>query len=220
MGCPPVAPLSIITLAYLESQHIGYDKCKRGMRRLIDDIIVDLDIISEVELRSAYPTYLELNDGDKEHFLDVQYTWVENKFVHFPYVKPHVTVPLNVNSCHPWHILRSSVKNELHRMRKLCSDKSFILAWTKYWRTRYTLAGYNADFLSEIENEVEIGIKRARSNSGRGVNHVEVWRGTETGTASLLQRATQHQISKTWKVERSLLSLALKAHTEKKERVT
>ena len=50
MGCPPVAPLSIITLAYLEIKQHGKQKCELGMRRLIDDIIVDLNVISEKSL--------------------------------------------------------------------------------------------------------------------------------------------------------------------------
>jgi len=214
MGCPPVAPLSIITLAYLESKHIGYAKCAKGLRRLIDDIVVDQDVIDEHTLRSAYPPYLELNHGDPNHFLDVQFTWVGGKYVHYPYIKPYTTVPLNINSCHPWHILRAAAKNELSRMIRLCSETTFIPAWTKYWRTKYSLAGYSIEFLRTLEKEVAASQPHEKRMRESHVNHIETWRGTETGTARVIQIATGKRISKTWKVERSLLSLALKAHVE------
>jgi len=216
MGCPPVAPLSIITLAYIESKHLGYESCKNGMRRLIDDICIDLDVIGEERLRSIYPAYLELNYGEQGHFLDVQYVWSGGKFAHYPYIKPHATVPLNANSCHPWHTLRASAKNELIRLRKLCSEERFIPAWTEFWRTRYNLAGYHMDFLSTIEHEVRNEKHSKSTIKQRDVSHVEVWRGTETGVIPLLRNATKMNVCKTWKVERSLLSLALKAHEKKK----
>jgi len=216
MGCPPVAPLSIITLAYIESKHLGYENCKNGMRRLIDDICVDLDVIDEERLRSIYPAYLELNYGEQGHFLDVQYVWSGGKFSHYPYVKPHATVPLNANSCHPWHTLRASAKNELRRLRKLCSEEEFIPAWTDYWRARYSLAGYSKEFLGIIEHEVLTKEHSKSMNKLRDVSHIEIWRGTETGVIPLLRNTTKMNVCKTWKVERSLLSLALKAHEKKK----
>jgi len=216
MGCPPVAPLSIITLAYLESQRLGYENCKKGMRRLIDDLFVDHDVIGEQKLRRVYPTYLELNYGEQGHFLDVQYVWSGGRFVYFPYIKPHATVPLNINSCHPWHTLRASAKNELRRLRKLCSEECFLPAWTTYWHTRYNLAGFSVEFLSNIEKEVQREKHSKRTHKNRDVNHIEVWRGTETGVIPLLRNTTKWNICKTWKVERSLLSLALKAHEKKK----
>ena len=98
MGCPPVAPLSIITLAYLEQKTFGLENCKRGLRRLIDDIIVDLSIVNESQLRSAYPSYLELNQGDRGHFLDVQYVLGWKRIYAFPIHKPerHNTPKCNV----------------------------------------------------------------------------------------------------------------------------
>jgi len=55
MGCPSVAPLSIIKpSAYLESKHVGYTKCTKGLRRIINDIVLVVDhnipIISTIDL--------------------------------------------------------------------------------------------------------------------------------------------------------------------------
>jgi len=216
MGCPPVAPLSIVTLAYLEEQKFGREKCKRGLRRLIDDIIVDRSVIDESLLRSAYPSYLELNEGDRGHFLDVQYVWAGGKFMHYPYIKPNATIPLNAMSCHPGHVLRASVKNELARMMKLCSHNAFVPAWKAYWFTKYELAGFSRDLLRRIEYEFSNNNSKQIKVADRGVNHVEVWRGLETETDRHLRVHSQRHVSQTWKVERSLLSLALSAHKAKK----
>jgi len=216
MGCPPVAPLSIISLAYLEAERIGYAKCAKGMKRLIDDIIIDLDIISEAELRAAYPSYLKLNHGDVGHFLDVSYAWVGNKFVTFPYVKPFMTVPLNANSCHPWQLLRATVKNELRRLMKLCSETEFRAAWVGYWRTRFRLAGYSDHLLSAIETEV-FGLRRIKAPRAEcDVNHIEMWAGVDTKTNRILMRRSNKSVRQTWRVGTSLLSMALKAHERQK----
>lgn len=216
MGCPPVAPLSIIALAYLEQKAFGRENCIRGLRRLIDDIIVDLSVVNESLLRSAYPSYLELNHGDRGHFLDVQYVWAGKAFMYFPYVKPHATIPLNAMSCHPWHVLRASVKNELYRLMRLCSHNVFRPAWRSYWYTKYERAGYSREWLSRIDFELSMKNSIPKTKvEDRGVNHVEVWRGVETDTVRQLRVHSQRNLSKAWKVERSLLSLALSAHKAK-----
>ena len=212
MGCPPVAPLSIIALAYLEHTLLGAERCSRGLRRLIDDIIIDTDVISETELRAIYPKYLELNYGDQGHFLDVTYAWWGERFVTFPYIKPFMTIPLNANSCHPWHMLRASVKNELVRLLGLCSESTFEEPWIRYWRERFLAAGYGGCLLDRIESEVRHPIKRVRIKKVRVVNHVETWIGTDSKTAATLTKSTQRDVSQTWKVQPSLLSMALKAH--------
>jgi len=217
MGCPPVAPLSIISLAYLEFTKLGAAKCTLGLRRLIDDIIIDTDVIAEYELREIYPSYLELNHGDKGHFLDVSYAWWGDRFVTYPYVKPYTTIPLNAHSCHPWHILRATVKNELSRLLGLCSESVFEEPWVDYWREKFTSAGYGRCLLDKIESEVRCPIKRIRIKKERTTNHVETWLGTNTTTAATLSKSLNKEISQTWKVQPSLLSMALKAHEWKGE---
>jgi len=212
MGCPPVAPLSIIALAYLEHSCLGAERCTLGLRRLIDDIIIDTSIISESELRAIYPSYLELNEGDKGHFLDVAYTWCGDRFVTFPFIKPFTTIPLNANSCHPWHVLRASVKNELRRLLGLCSESCFEEPWVLYWRVRFLAAGYGRGFLDRIETEVRNPVKRVHVKKVHVVNHVETWMGTNTRTAASLSKTTMRNVSQVWKVQQSLLSMALRAH--------
>jgi len=219
MGCPPVAPLSVITLAYLESQKIGYDKCVKGMRRLIDDIIIDENIIPEELLRSAYPDYLELNYSERGHFLDVSYAWIGDRFMTFPFIKPHTTIPLNINSCHPFHVLRAAAKNELVRILKLCSENENKKAWSEFWRAKYYAAGYNIRMLFRIEAEVSSQTIRMKcSKAVREVNHIETFIGTETKTGRSLSFLTKRKVSQTWRVGPSLLSMALKAHERKNDK--
>jgi len=216
MGCPPVAPLSVITLACLEARKIGFERCVKGMRRLIDDIIIDTSYITEEELRSVYPGYLELNHGDKGHFLDVTYVWVGSRFITYPYIKPHTTIPLNIHSCHPFHILRATAKNELARLMKLCSEEQNRDSWSSFWKAKYTAAGYSMRLLWQIEEEVRYSPRLIRTkNQPRYVNHVETFVGTETRTSKILSSVSGRPVAQTWKVCPSLLSMALKAHDKK-----
>ena len=212
MGCPPVAPLSIITLGYLEREKIGPDRCTRGMRRLIDDIVVDLDVISEIELRSIYPRYLTLNNAEIDHFLDVAFTWNGEKFLTWPYIKLHATIPLNFMSQHPPHTLRAAAKNELNRLLGLTNMSSVTDAWVEFWWTKYSLAGYTAELLGRILREVIVDVPTKRADRERGVNHVETWRGVKTSSAKLIAKSANRACSTAWSVEPTLMSMALKAH--------
>ena len=212
MGCPPVAPLSIITLGYLERERIGVDRCTRGMRRLIDDIVVDLDIISEDELRSIYPDYLTLNSAELDHFLDVAFTWNSQKYLTWPYIKLHATIPLNFMSQHPPHTLRAAAKNELSRILGLTNMCSVMDCWVKFWWTKYTLAGYPAKLLGVLLREVILDVPTVREERERGVNHVETWRGVRTASSRLIAQSANMVVSTAWAVEPTLMSMALKAH--------
>jgi hypothetical protein len=212
MGCPPVAPLSIITLGYLEREKIGLDRCTRGMRRLIDDIVVDHDIISETELRSIYPRYLTLNNAESTQFLDVAFSWNGEKFLTWPYIKLHATIPLNIMSQHPPHTLRSAAKNELIRILGLTNMGSVTDAWVEFWWTKYSLAGYTTKMLGRILREVIADVPTEREKCERGVNHVETWRGVKTSSAKLIAKSANRVCSTAWSVEPTLMSMALKAH--------
>lgn len=212
MGCPPVAPLSIITLGYLEQERIGVDRCTRGMRRLIDDIVVDLDIISEDELRSIYPDYLTLNSAELDHFLDVAFTWNSQKYLTWPYIKLHATIPLNFMSQHPPHTLRAAAKNELSRILGLTNMCSVMDCWVKFWWAKYTLAGYPAKLLGVLLREVISDVPTVREERERGVNHVETWRGVRTASSRLIAQSASMVVSTAWAVEPTLMSMALKAH--------
>ena len=215
MGCPPVAPLSIITLGYLERERLGSERCTKGMRRLIDDIVVDEDIISEVELRSIYPKYLTLNVAEIDHFLDVAFSWNSQKFLTWPYIKLHATIPLNFASNHPPHTLRASAKNELLRILSLTNMCSVMDCWVEFWWTKYVLAGYPTELLGrmlrEVVSHVPLG-EDGKEERERGINHVETWRGVRTNSASLIAKSASMVVSTAWSVQPTLMSMALKAH--------
>lgn len=212
MGCPPVAPLSIISLAFLEYNTHGPARCTSGMRRLIDDIVVDHDIISETQLRSAYPSYLTLNESDRNHFLDLSFSWNGICFKTWPYIKPHATIPLSFFSQHPPHTLRSAAKNELKRMIDRTSLVDARAGWVYYWYARYQHAQYPDALLHKIFMEVLNDVKIVRLDRERGINHIELWRGFRTQSDKRVTKATGRVTSTAWGVDNSLLSIALKAH--------
>ena len=212
MGCPPVAPLSIISLGYLEFKAFGFDRCTAGMKRYIDDIALDTDIISELELRSIYPDYLTLNGAGNEHFLDVSFKWSHSNFETWPYIKEFATIPLSYLSAHPYHTIRAAAKNELNRLMSLTSMNACKSAWAEYWFNKYTLARYPKGVLKCILQEVINGTAHIREKSTRGINHVETWRGVKTCFSHDATLYTKRKISSAWKVDNSLLSIALKAH--------
>lgn len=215
MGCPPVAPLSIITLAYLESRKLGFDKCTKGMKRLIDDIIIDTSVISEVELRSCYPTYLQLNPAENGQFLDVQYVWNGSAFATWPFIKPHVTIPLNYNSFHPYHTIRAAAKNELLRLTNLVSLPQAKYHWVHYWFVKYSAAEYPESLLLKLIKETNRGrtLKEAKQ---RDINHMELWRGCDTRAGQRMTARMQNKsICTAWKVGESLMTMALKAHSKR-----
>ena len=214
MGCPPVAPLSIITLAYLEVKQHGREKCEIGMRRLIDDIIVDLDIISETNLYAAYSkhSYLELNVADYDHFLDVRFTWNGERHITYPYIKEFAVVPLNYFSNHPQHTIRAAAKNELRRLMGLINIDSAKPDWVEYWHTKYSMAQYPSNILRNILLEVISGTRLLREKEERGVNNIETWRGAHTGVDKSLTKETGFKVDTAWKVSTTLMSMALKMH--------
>ena len=215
MGCPPVAPLSIITLAYLEIRHIGKDLCSRGMKRYIDDIIIDTTIISEELLRSAYPSYLTLNCADNHHFLDV--TFFHNGSIHvtWPYVKEFAVVPLCFFSTHPSHTIRAAAKNELVRLMNRTTLIEARPHWAEFWYTKYTLAKYPSNMLRNMIKEVVSDTKIIRDPLPRGINHVETWRGSNTGSGKSFTTTAGTNVSVAWKSAPSLLSIAIKAHVKR-----
>ena len=212
MGCPPVAPLSIITLAYLEAKVIGFDRCTLGMKRYIDDVIIDKDLITEELLRSTYPGYLTLNYADNNHYLDVAFDWNGMHFVTWPYVKEFAVIPLNYFSNHPAHTIRAAAKNELIRLMKRTTLHSAKPDWVEFWYTKYSLACYPENELRCILKEVIAGTRMVRSKQERGINHVEQWHGTHTHNDAEFSTSTGITTATAWKAGSSLLSIALKAH--------
>ena len=212
MGCPPVAPLSIITLAYLEAKVIGFDRCALGMKRYIDDVIIDKDLISEELLRSTYPGYLTLNYADNNHYLDVAFDWNSTHFVTWPYVKEFAVIPLNYFSNHPAHTIRAAAKNELVRLMKRTTLHSAKPDWVEFWHTKYSLACYPDNELRCILKEVIAGTRMVRPEKVRGINHVEQWRGSHTHNDTEFSSSTGIATATAWKAGSSLLSIALKAH--------
>ena len=214
MGCPPVAPLSIITLAYLEIKQHGKQKCELGMRRLIDDIIVDLNVISEKSLYAAYSqhAYLELNVAEFDHFLDVRFSWNGERHITYPYIKEFAVIPLNYFSNHPQHTIRAAAKNELMRLMGLINIDNVKPEWVEYWHTKYSLAQYPPGMLRNILLEVISGTKVLREKNERGVNNIETWRGLHTQNDKKLTENTGFKIDTAWKVSTTLMSMALKMH--------
>ena len=210
MGSSPVAPISNITLAYLEWQTFGQHRCETGIKRLIDDIAIDEKIIDEAYLRTAYPGYLTLNESTDGHFLDLSYRWNGSQHDYWLYTKPHPVIPLNYNSAHPRHILISTARNELSRMlarTNLTKVKKFV---ADYWALKYTLAMYPQSVLLKMVREICEGWswKRSREISNDITRHVELWRGARTSTSARISAATGKHVSAAWKVRPPLKDMA------------
>lgn len=218
MGSSPVAPISNIILAYLEFKQHGREKCESGMRRLIDDIIVDHNIITELDLRKAYPSYLTLNDSSDGHFLDVSFAYNGSGFDTWIYVKPFGVIPLNFNSCHPRHILIATARNELRRIMGRTSLKEARPAWAEYWFQKYTAADYPENVLSSMLLEFCTGTKtiKARNFDKRAHIHIEKWRGTRSHTDRHLSERLKEKTVTAWSVGQSLQSLAFNATNRRK----
>lgn len=209
MGSSPVAPLSNITLGYLEWRRLSPVALFRGMRRLIDDIVIDEHFVSEEELRRVYPTYLTLNDSSDGHFLDVEFLWDGFKFLYWVYMKPFITTPLNFNSTHPMHTKIASARNELKRLLRRTNLTDSRSCWTKLWITRYSLAGYPTDLLCKIIRQVATGWKYTKEpdNAKDIFYHVETYRGSRTPTASLIEKHEGMRVRTSWRVMPTLLSM-------------
>lgn len=189
MGSPPVAPLSNITLAYLEWKKFGWDKCVSGMRRLIDDIALDQSVITQDELMSAYPDYLTLNEAGSEHFLDVSFRQTEMSIETWPYVKPFAVIPLNIASAHTQHTKIAAAKGELKRLLELCSRPEMWNPWIDLWKLRYGIAGYDTEKLaSQVLKSMSTIREKRKTNLQSTLIHVETWNGSRTSTHKDLKR--------------------------------
>lgn len=218
MGVAPVAPLSIITLAYLEQSSLGRERCTLGMRRLIDDIVVDHNVISEQELRSVYPRYLTLNVSDRDHFLDVSFHWNGQHFTRYPYIKEHAVIPLSFFTNHPYHTVLATARNELARIVKLCNNDSLVVIWVEFWFRKYRLAEYPESVLQRMIKDFARRTPTQRTTKNRGVNHVETWEGYNTLTATRLSTHFGLKCDVAWKVNKALVRIALRAHVKRTEK--
>lgn len=216
MGSCPVAPLSNITLGYLEQKRFGRKACIEGMRRLIDDIVIDEDYIKAERLRSAYPQYLTLNDAGGEHFLDVYWVLDGKRFLYWLYTKPYPTIPLNYHSCHPSHVKLAAAENELHRMLKRTNIDSAKRDWAVYWLVRYRLACYPEDVLMKFLQEAAQGWipqgRHKQHSEDRVIHHLERWRDVRTGTSGILSFIMAHEVRTTWKVGTAIKEMAFKSN--------
>jgi hypothetical protein len=182
MGAPAVAPMSNITLAFIECKKLGWETANKYMRRLIDDIVINTDHIDPDKLKSMYPRYLTLNDGTPNVYLDVQFNWDNHrgKFVTYPYIKPFGIIPLNWESNHPIHTKTAIAKNELRRLWRLCSEDHYREDWTEYWRTKFLKADYPAKTLRKIQKDLENGEGTwTRKREENLMIHMAKWRGTD-----------------------------------------
>jgi hypothetical protein len=229
MGSAPVAPMSNIALAILEKDKWGFHRCEAGMRRLIDDVIINKRIIKEKDLRSIYPNYLTLNGSDDSHYLDIEFRLCNGKFVYWPYIKPYPVIPLNWNSNHPENLKKSIAVNELRRMYNNCSEWEYRKYWRGYWRTKFSLADYPEKTLDEALQRAETkkvtaegqrallrNIPREFLNDRkyvqwqqlddkeRRIHHVQRWRGVNTGTARVFQKSELRPTRTAWSMGASL----------------
>lgn len=207
MGSCPVAPISNITLAYLEYKKLG-NKVFKGMRRLIDDITIDLSVITENELRSCYPQYLQLNEADNDHFLDVNMWFDSIQWQHSPYIKPFNIIPLNWDSGHTLHTKKAIALNELLRLCKLCSVKEERLIWTEFWYNKFIKANYPTNVLLKIIQKVTLSGKKNRSQQPNNFWHVETWYNTDIRTADIISKHTNTNVKTAWKGSKALNALA------------
>lgn len=187
MGSPPVAPISNLTLAWIEYNKLGKERCITGLRRLIDDISIDTSIISAQEILSIYPDYLTLNPAGDQHFLDVSFLYTKKGYITWPFIKPFGTIPLNVNSFHPQATKSAAAGCELRRLHSLCSHPEMKEEWTRSWEVRYQLAGYNTERIKRSFN-----ITRIRPKENKRI-HIETWKGHHTSTAQLLHKAVSEE---------------------------
>jgi len=191
MGSPPVAPVSNITLAWLEFKKLGLTKCTTGIKRLIDDVIIDTSIVTEQELRSVYPNYLTLNSADNSHFLDVSFLKCVNGYITWPFVKPFESIPLNIHSFHPSHTKTAAAIGELHRLLNLCSLTDMKQDWIEFWKNKYGNAGYDVDKL--LKSYVNQKPRSSRLLQKR--IHIESWKGFKTCSNTLLKMVIRHENS-------------------------
>lgn len=212
MGVSPVAPLSNITLAYLEWKTLGRETCEIALKRFIDDIIIDEGFLKERSLRRIYEEgapYLTLNESTDGHFLDVSYYWNEDnkEYAYWLYVKPYPTVPLNFYSNHPPKCKISAARNELKRILARTNIPSSNEEWTIWWYKRYRLALYPENVLLGIIRNVCEGWKWCETKKyyDRNVTrHVERWRGFQTETAEMTQFMTTRVTQTAWSVGQPL----------------
>lgn len=226
MGSSPVAPLSNITLAYLEYEKFGFEKCAKGMRRLIDDIAIDENVISRDSILSAYPPYLTLNDAGSEHFLDVSFLKTQSGYLTWPYVKPFAIIPLNIASFHTQHTKIAAAKGELVRLLNLCSDKRMWGPWIELWKLRYRAAGYAVDDLEKSVfkrfNRIHTKPAKTRNNT---LFHVETWNGCNTFSAMKLREIMKTHFTDvtfetsmtSWAQNATLSGMLLKANPTPKQ---
>lgn len=216
MGSSPVAPLSNITLALLEQRTHGWDDCVKGMRRLIDDIIIDHNLIPDFRMFYAYPKYLKLNDAGDKHYLDLAFGMGHDGRMQFwPYMKPFITLPLNWNSFHPEHTKKAIAMNELKRLNSNCSMPGFLKWWREVWRTRFKLACYPDEVLSDIAQRIHTKPEHVERQHDDGDDvgfvHIESWKGMLTSTSKILaQHACVEAPITAWKMSCSLQSIARK----------
>jgi hypothetical protein len=216
MGTPPVAPLSNITLAYLEKKQIPEWKLLNGMRRLIDDIAIDERAISEVTLRSVYPNYLTLNSSHDDHFLDVSFKYVgkEQVFATWPYIKPYPTLPLNYLSFHPRSVIGAVPTNELRRLMMICSDPEMRIDWINFWYHKFHLAGYPDHALRRSLNAMKKGFhcKKIRpAPTTDTIYHVEEFRGYRSEAQENLKVCEKLDFRTCYTVAPTLRELCIKS---------
>jgi hypothetical protein len=233
MGSAPVAPMSNIALAILEKDKWGFLRCESGMRRLIDDVIINKRLIKETDLRSIYPSYLTLNGSEDQHYLDIEFRLNNGSFDYWPYIKPYPVIPLNWNSNHPENLKKSVAVNELRRMYSNCSRWEYRKYWRGYWRTKFKLADYPDEVLDAALMKAESkrvtaegmralarGIPREFLNDRkyvqwqqlddkeRRIHHVQRWRGINTGTARVFQKIEMKPARTAWSMGTSLQRIA------------
>lgn len=153
MGVGTVAPLSNITLAYMECSALGQQRCTQGMRRLIDDIAADMTLITKEELYGIYPSYLTLNYGKKNVYLDVAFRRIERgRFYIFPNIKSPCAGIAAYESIHRNTGKNACALSELHRIAKLSQCESVYNAYRERHIQRLRVARFPEHVVRRVMN--------------------------------------------------------------------
>ena len=174
MGTPMAPSYANIFMDKIEQGILNdfYKKC--GLKpliwlRYIDDIFFIWTHGPEsfqlfIEFAQTYSTRKNMNSklkyevhhsNDQVNFLDVTVK-VDNGFLSTTvYSKPTDShVYLNVNSCHPEHVIKNIPKGQFTRLRRICSDTVDFMQHSNIYTQYFINQGYNKQHLNQLAKEI------------------------------------------------------------------
>lgn len=183
MGAAPVCPVSNIVLAVMEARKHGDDVCEQAIRRFVDDVAMDGNLLHDRELRSAYPSYLTLNETEEGSFLDLNFRqWRGKKCTRHVVYWPHLKTPIpslpHYTTAHRAATKRAMLHNELSRIARRCSHREFYPHFRDVVLKRFRKAAYPDKMLRQYEDYSWEQAKAVRSkervkpNQADVINHV------------------------------------------------